>query len=201
MPRRAIFFDRDGVLNRLVFNPKTGAYESPHRPEELDPTPGLGALLRPLQEAGATLFLVSNQPSFAKGKCSLEDLQAVHASLDAHLKLEGVRFANYFYCYHHPDAVVPEFKGPCECRKPSPFFIMKALREHGLDAATAWMVGDQDTDVACGLAAGVRTLQIQTAESADKRGKTQPHLGSPDLATGLAALLQAPWNPSDKERP
>jgi D-glycero-D-manno-heptose 1,7-bisphosphate phosphatase len=195
MPRRALFFDRDGVLNRLVLNPKTGAFESPHRPEEMEPTPGLGALLRPLQEAGAELFLVSNQPSHAKGKCSMEDLRDVHAALDAHLKAQGVHFTGYFYCYHHPDAVVPELKGPCQCRKPSPHFLLKALAERSLDAASAWMIGDQDTDVACGLAAGVRTLQILTAESADKRGKARPHLSSPDLATGLAALLQAPWNP------
>jgi D-glycero-D-manno-heptose 1,7-bisphosphate phosphatase len=195
MSRRAIFFDRDGVINRLVRYADTGEYESPRRVEDLVPTPGLGALLRPLQEAGAALFLVSNQPSHAKGKCSLDDLRAVHAALDAHLKAEGVRFAGYFYCYHHPDAVVPELKGPCQCRKPSPHFLLQALAEHGLDAASAWMIGDQDTDVACGLAAGVRTLQIQTIESTDKRGKAQPHLSSPDLRLGLAALLQAPWNP------
>jgi D-glycero-D-manno-heptose 1,7-bisphosphate phosphatase len=195
MPRRALFFDRDGVLNKLVFNPRTGAFESPHRPEEMEPTPGLGALLRPLQESGAVFFLVSNQPSHAKGKCSMDDLRAVHAALDAHLQAQGLHFQGYFYCYHHPDAVVPELKGPCQCRKPSPHFLLKALAEHGLDAASAWMVGDQDTDVACGLAAGARTLQIQTVESADKRGKSKPHLSSPDLATGLAALLQAPWNP------
>jgi D-glycero-D-manno-heptose 1,7-bisphosphate phosphatase len=194
VPRRALFFDRDGVINRLVRYADTGEYESPRRVEDLVFTPGLGALLGPLQADGA-LFLVSNQPSHAKGKCSLEDLKAVHEAVDARLRAEGLGFQGYFYCYHHPDAVVPAFKGPCACRKPSPYFILEALRGHGLDAASAWMVGDQDTDVACGQAAGVRTLQLGVPESSDKRGKTQPTLSAPDLATGLAALLQAPWNP------
>lgn len=187
--RGALFLDRDGVLNRLAFNPATAAWESPHRPEDMQVTPGLGGLLVPFVQRGLKLYLVSNQPSWAKGKCSRQDLDAVHGVLDAALKAEGIRFAAYHYCYHHPDSIVPELKGPCECRKPSPYFVQKSLREDGLDPAACWMIGDQDSDMECGRSAGLRCALVETLESAPKRGRSRPDLKAADLAGALQAIL------------
>lgn len=189
MAGKAVFLDRDGVLNRLVLNPATGAFESPHRVADLALTPDLGALLGPLQKAGFSLFVVSNQPSCAKGKASMEALLAIQAALDEGLKAQGLRFADYLYCFHHPDSVVPELKGPCDCRKPSPFLVRQALAVHGLDPAASFLVGDQDTDIECGRGASLRSVLIETPESASKRGASRPDAVRADLAGAVRWIL------------
>ena len=158
--RRAVFLDRDGVINRNVLNPATGEYESPLTVAEFALIPGAREALLRLQEAGFLLFLVSNQPNYAKGKSSLAELDAIDAALRRELAAIGVEFAAFYYCLHHPEGVVAGYSGACICRKPSPYFLLKAIREFGLDAAESWMVGDRTTDVLCGRAAGVRTIYI-----------------------------------------
>jgi D-glycero-D-manno-heptose 1,7-bisphosphate phosphatase len=155
-----VFLDRDGVLNRNVFNIGTGEYESPGKPEEFALYPNIMPALRSLQSAGFLLFLVSNQPNYAKGKSTLEQLRAIHSLLVKALQTAKVSFADYYYCFHHPDGKVAGYTGICECRKPSPFFLLKARDEFGISLADSWMVGDRPTDVECGIAAGVKTVRV-----------------------------------------
>lgn len=164
--RRAVFLDRDGVINRNVLNPATGNYEAPLTAAEFALIPGVPAALRQLQDAGFLLFLVSNQPNYAKGKANLEELEAIDAELRRELAAMGVEFAAVYYCLHHPDGVVAGYSGACICRKPSPYFLLKAIREFELDAAESWMMGDRMTDVLCGRAAGVRTIFIDPKSGA-----------------------------------
>ena len=104
--------------------------------------------------------MVSNQPNQAKRKATRADHDAIQAKLAAALDGAGVRIKEFFYCFHHPNGVEPALSGPCDCRKPSPFFLNQARDAHGLDMAQSWMVGDRDSDIACGRAAGTRTLHI-----------------------------------------
>ncbi|MGO9184973.1 D-glycero-alpha-D-manno-heptose-1,7-bisphosphate 7-phosphatase [Mycobacterium sp.] len=169
-----MFLDRDGVLNELIFNPVTGEYESPHTPEDLVMIDGVIPALRRLAGAGFALFLVSNQPSYAKGKTTLENIRDIHRRLDGSLRGNGIAFGEYFYCYHHPHGIVSAYSGKCLCRKPMPYFLLQAAREHGVDLASSWMVGDQDTDVECGRSAGCRTALVMNNHSAAKRGCSRP---------------------------
>ena len=157
---KAVFLDRDGVLNHNVFYPDTGSYESPRTPEEFELFPNAIASLKLLVRAGFRLFLVSNQPNVAKGKSTFDELKRTHEKLQASLEASNVEFQEFFYCYHHPDSKVPELGGQCECRKPSPYFLRKAEREYGIDLSQSWMVGDRSSDVACGEAAGVSTIRV-----------------------------------------
>ena len=95
---RAVFVDRDGVVNALVYNGSTGDYESPHTPNDFHVIPGALQGLLLLQKTGFLLFLVSNQPSYAKGKTSLASLHAVHEALVKKLTRAGVKFTEYYYC-------------------------------------------------------------------------------------------------------
>lgn len=158
--RRAVFLDRDGVINCNVLNPGTGEYEAPLSAADFQPLPGVLDALRQLQAAGFLLFLVSNQPNYAKCKSSLADLYAIHAKLQRELHNAGIAFTASYYCLHHPQGTRPGYSGPCACRKPSPYFLLRAIREFSLDCSQSWMVGDRATDVLCGHAAGVCTVLL-----------------------------------------
>jgi D-glycero-D-manno-heptose 1,7-bisphosphate phosphatase len=155
-----VFLDRDGVINRNVFYPDTGAYESPRNAAAFDLFPDCIQSLLRLQAAGFQLFLVSNQPNIAKAKSTLSELQGIQQKLEAVLAQEAIHFVDFFYCYHHPDSNIPEYGGPCECRKPSPYFLIKAATNHGIDLSQSWMIGDRSSDIECGKRAGVHTILI-----------------------------------------
>ncbi|MGB9146596.1 MAG: HAD-IIIA family hydrolase [Acidobacteriaceae bacterium] len=162
MTRAAVFLDRDGVLNQLVHNPATGRMESPLTPGDLQLVDGVVPALRRLQHAGYPLILVSNQPNYALGKSTLDSLSAIHARLFTELLYAGIRFSRFCYCLHHPRGVVPGFSGLCVCRKPSPWFLLRARDDFGYSLSNCWMIGDQPTDTQCGRAAGVRTIRIDS---------------------------------------
>jgi D-glycero-D-manno-heptose 1,7-bisphosphate phosphatase len=161
---KAVFLDRDGVINRLVFNETNGEFEPPHRIADLSLYPWTIESLRKIIEYGFDLFLVSNQPDYAKGKCSLEDLKSVHERLDEIFRENKIFFREYYYCYHHPAGIVPGYSGECTCRKPSPFFLKKAEREYGINMKESWMIGDREADILCGRGAGVRTIMVKSEE-------------------------------------
>lgn len=178
---RALFLDRDGVVDDLVFYPSHGEWESPRNVRDLRMREGAADALKEASRAGWLLFLITNQPSYAKGKCPLDDLQQVHARVLDELTRAGVPITRDYICFHHPESKLDGF-GVCECRKPSPFFIREAARTYGIDLSRSWMVGDQDTDVVTGINAGCRTALLKYEPSADKRGTTKPDLICADLA-------------------
>lgn len=185
---KAVFLDRDGVINPLVYNPLTGEYESPHHPEDLSVYPYVIESLRTISGLGYKLFLISNQPSFAKGKTTLENIQAIHAQLDKHFKYNGIEFIEYFYCYHHPQGIMPGYSGECDCRKPKPGFLCKAKAEFTIDMSASWLIGDQDTDVQCAQSQGLRTVLIQNKHSAHKRGSCTPDFSANNLEEAVQIL-------------
>ena len=189
-PIRAVFLDRDGVLNRNVFNPDTGEFESPGKASDLELFPRVLQSLLLLQEAGYVLFLVSNQPNYAKGKSTLDELQGVHAALTKSLDDAGITFAQFFYCFHHPQGIVPSHSGICECRKPSPYFLQKAASDFGVSLSHSWMIGDRASDIQCGNSVGVRTIRVLEDHPA-KRAEYEPlatHEAS-DLSHAVSLIL------------
>ena len=157
---KAVFLDRDGVINANVFYADTGETEAPRIATDFAILPGALNAMKQLTDAGYLLFLVSNQPNQAKRKATAADHEAIQAKLAAALDAAGVHIEEFFYCFHHPKGLEPALSGPCDCRKPSPHFLNKARAAHDLDMAQSWMVGDRETDIACGKAAGVRTISI-----------------------------------------
>jgi D-glycero-D-manno-heptose 1,7-bisphosphate phosphatase len=180
--RPAVFLDRDGVLTEPVWNPQTGAFESPHAVNELRMCANVLEPLRHLLGLGFDLFIVSNQPSYAKGKTSLTALHAIARQVDAYFRAAGIAFRESYYCYHHPQGIVDGFSGPCPCRKPSPAFLLQAAEQHAIDLACSWMIGDRDTDIACGERAGCRTILILHPHAGDHQGRTRPDGHATDLA-------------------
>jgi D-glycero-D-manno-heptose 1,7-bisphosphate phosphatase len=191
--RKAVFLDRDGVLNELVPDRVSGMPESPLVAQDVRLVSGAAAGALALAEAGFALVCVSNQPAAAKGILSIEQLTAVHERVLALLELEGVRLDGSSLCLHHPHGVVPELSLACDCRKPAPGMLVRAAAELGLDLGESWIVGDTDADMRAGRAAGCRTLLIECSGSAHKRtSSTSPDLRAPDLAGGAERLLRQP---------
>lgn len=160
MARKAVFLDRDGVINENILYADTGEPEAPRVAADLRIMPRALEAMKRLEEAGYLLFVVSNQPNLAKRKATRADHDGIQARLTTALEAAGVRIEQFFYCFHHPNGVEPSLSGPCDCRKPSPFFLNQARDAYRLDMSRSWMVGDRDSDIACGHAAGTRTLHI-----------------------------------------
>jgi D-glycero-D-manno-heptose 1,7-bisphosphate phosphatase len=187
---KAIFIDRDGVINELIFNPNTNEYESPHEPKDLVLRPDILDTLKKFNDLGYYLFIISNQPSYAKGKTSLENIKEIHQRLQDQIENYGINIKEYYYCYHHPDGIILEYSGPCECRKPKPYFINKAAKEYDVDLSHSWMIGDQDTDIECGINAGVRTIQLINHHSQKKRGVSSPLYSIHNLSESIDLLTK-----------
>jgi D-glycero-D-manno-heptose 1,7-bisphosphate phosphatase len=133
--------------------------------------------------AGFLLFLISNQPNYAKGKSTLEELDAIDSQFRRELAAMRVKFAAIYYCLHHPEGVVKGYSGPCACRKPSPHLLLRAMREFGIDSRKSWMLGDRSMDIECGRSAGVRTILIGA------NGGCGPS-GADKIAADLAAATE-----------
>ena len=151
--RPAVFLDRDGVLNAVVW--RDGKPASPRSTAELRIEPQAAAALRALAAGGYALFVVTNQPDVARGRMAAEELDAIHQALAAALPVEEIAA-----CLHD-DA------DACACRKPKPGLLLDLARRHGLDLARSWMVGDQARDITCGRAAGCDTILVERSYNRD----------------------------------
>ena len=175
---RALFLDRDGIVDDLVFYPSSGEWEAPRRLDDLVMIAGVSEPLWRFVDAGWLLFLVTNQPNVAKGKATAEDVQAVNDMVVRELQ---VPIARSYICVH-------QASDACSCRKPSPLFLQAAARDFDVDLPQSWMVGDQDSDLLCGRNAGCKVALIEHPGSAHKRGNVEPDLRVKNLAE-LASLL------------
>jgi D-glycero-D-manno-heptose 1,7-bisphosphate phosphatase len=159
-PRRAVFLDRDGTINRLVYYPDHGFVDSPFSASQLKLLPGALHALKLLRKKGFMLILVSNQPGVAKGNMTRQAFAEVDRKFDSLLASGGARLDAKYYCQHHPAARLAAFRKKCSCRKPEPGLILRASREYGISLRGSYMAGDGIVDVKAGRAAGCRTVFI-----------------------------------------
>ena len=178
--RPAVFLDRDGTLSE-----ERGFID---RLELIEIFPWTSDAIRLLNRAGFAVVVVTNQSAIGRGIIDLPFLQTVHDAFDRHLVRSGAKIDRYYYCPHHPDAPLPEYRMACRCRKPGPGMIEQATTELGLDPSRSFMVGDRLIDVACGHAAGVKSLLVRSGHSAH-RGEAPPGLSEPDAI--LNNLMEA----------
>ena len=144
--RRAVFLDRDGVLNRSII--VDGMPKSPRTPDDTVLYDDVAQAYRRLRDAGFLLIRVTNQPNIGRGSQSRETIDAINAKLDDLLDLDDIR-------------VCPHDDGDgCHCRKPKPGLILDAAGTHDVDLEASFMVGDRWRDTDAGRAAGCRTIWI-----------------------------------------
>lgn len=159
----AVFVDRDGTLNELVYDEVHGILDSPRKPDQVVLVPGAGAFLQGVRDLGYRIVIVTNQPGIAKGTLSVEDLNAVNDRLAALLERDGGAWDDLLYSPFHPDGgpwARPEFVKQSDCRKPGAGMLRRAAEAYRLDLAQSWMVGDGLVDVQAGRTAGCRTILL-----------------------------------------
>ncbi len=144
--RRAIFFDRDGVLNQAPL--LDGVPHPPATLGELQLAPGAPEAVLAVRDAGFLAIVVTNQPDVASGTLRRETVDAINGALAARLELDGV------YTCPHDDA------DRCACRKPAPGLVVAAAVEREIVLAQSYLIGDRAKDIACGRAAGCTTAFV-----------------------------------------
>ena len=157
---KAVFLDRDGVINELIYYPEHGIVDSPFTPEQFKLFPWAGKSIKKLSKEGYKVVIVSNQPGIAKGYLSREGFGRIREKMSLDLESQGAFLDAEYYCFHHPEAKVKRFKVNCTCRKPEPGLLLKAAEELDIDLSLSWMIGDGLTDVMAGRRAGCRTILL-----------------------------------------
>ena len=195
---KAIFLDRDGVINELVYHQEQGIIDSPFTVEQFRLLPGVGKAIKKLRDMDYKIILVSNQPGIAKGHMSEETFDRIRKRMKEELAKEGTLLDAEYYCFHHPEAKVERLKGNCECRKPKPGLLLQAAKDRDIDLSQSWMIGDGLTDIKAGKSAGCRTMLLgkmkcELCRLMDEED-ARPDFITPDLleATKLVSEVQSP---------
>ena len=158
-PQRAIFLDRDGVINV-----DAASGRGITTPQELTLYDHAAAAVRAINHSEYLAIVVTNQPGLAKGFLSEADLDAIHRRLDWELASGGAFLDGLYYCPHHPErgfaGEVPALKVSCDCRKPAPGLLQRAALDFNLDLSRCWMVGDRPADMEAAQRVGAQGVLV-----------------------------------------
>lgn len=160
MHRKGVFLDRDGVINSYAYNAEFGTIDSPAHPDQFVLTSGAAEAIAKLNKQELVVVVVSNQPGIAKGKFSCSLLEEVTEKMNHQIQQADGRLDAVYYCLHHPEGALEQYRVACECRKPKPGLLLQAARELQIDLAQSYMVGDGIVDVLAGRQAGTKTLFV-----------------------------------------
>jgi D-glycero-D-manno-heptose 1,7-bisphosphate phosphatase len=172
--RRAVFLDRDGVLNR-VFLHCDGKTHPPATPEEMEILPGVKEACLALRRAGFLQIVVTNQPDVARGTQTRKVVEAINDMLRSQVLVDEI-----FVCYHD-DA------DKCTCRKPKPGLLLEAAHEFDLNLTNSFLVGDRWSDIEAGQRVGCKTILVEGPTSEAHRVKPDFHTAS--LKEAVALIL------------
>lgn len=172
--RRAVFLDRDGVLNRACV--REGRPYPPADAEQLEILPGVADACAALRDAGFLLIVVTNQPDVARGQTSMEVVSTVNEALVAKISIDAV-----FVCPHDDEA-------RCPCRKPAPGLILEAAHTWGINLPQSVMVGDRWRDVEAGRRAGCATVFVDAGYL--ERRPERPDFTAPDLLSAVPWIIE-----------
>jgi D-glycero-D-manno-heptose 1,7-bisphosphate phosphatase len=151
---RAIFIDRDGTLNEDIGYVST--------PDQLNLYPWAGEALRLINGSGFKAVVITNQSGIARGLYDERTLDAIHSRMIEELAREGARVDAIYYCPHHPEMGDARYRIDCDCRKPQTGLLDAASREHNIDLAGSFVVGDKASDINLATNAGARSALVLT---------------------------------------
>jgi mannose-1-phosphate guanylyltransferase / phosphomannomutase len=186
-PQKAIFLDRDGVINKEVDN-----LSNIDRFELID---GVIESIKLINESEFICIVVTNQPVIAKGFLTEKELKLIHNKMDTILGTYGAYLDALYYCPHHPErgfvGEIPKLKVVCKCRKPSNGMLMQASQKYNIDLSRSWMIGDRYVDVKAGKNSNCKTILLQTGHSGNDKNKfnIKPDYICKNLEKAIALIL------------
>ncbi len=154
--QKAIFLDRDGVINSDI-----GHYYI-YKVSDFKINTGIIPSLQRFRDAGYLLFIITNQGGVAKGIYTINDVEKVHAHLLEILQQHNIKIQEIYYCPHHESVSI------CNCRKPNPYFINKAIADFNIDRTKSYLIGDSKRDIEAATAAGIKGIKIDANEDISK---------------------------------
>lgn len=185
---KALFIDRDGVINRMV---KYGDnWDAPQKLQDVRLTKKIEKIISWANKNGILVVEVSNQPSVAKGKMDQKNSNEIEKKVQQLLADKGVFIDKAYICSHHPDAVVPELKKICDCRKPKPGLILRAARELGIKLEQSIFLGDKASDAAAAKNAGVKSLIYLHGEDEPNKTKRAKRATADFKTSSIRAVAQ-----------
>jgi histidinol-phosphate phosphatase family protein len=144
--KKAVFFDRDGVINKeRKDHVKTVA--------ELEIFPDIVEPIKRLKNAGFLIIVITNQSAINRGLTTDGKINQIHTTIQSFLKKNGTAIDRFYYCSHRPDE-------NCDCRKPKPGLLVMAADQMDIDLKSSWLIGDKDTDLQAATQAGCRAIKI-----------------------------------------
>ena len=150
----AVFLDRDGTLIREV------GYLT--RPEQIEILDGVPAAIRALREAGFKTVVVTNQSAVARGWLTESELKQIHRLIENRLADQGARLDAIYYCPHHPSEGIGGYRFDCDCRKPKPGMIQRAVDDLALEPKRSYVLGDQNVDLELALRVGATPVLVRS---------------------------------------
>ena len=154
MQKKAIFLDRDGVINKE----KNYLYQK----KDFEFIDGVFEACRYFQKIGYQLIVVTNQSGIARSYYQKEDFYKLTKWMLKQFENQGIKILDVFFCPHGPEST-------CNCRKPNPGMLLEAKEKHKIDMKNSWMIGDKEADVGAANAAGIEnTILVKTGHDIDE---------------------------------
>lgn len=170
MPQ-TLFLDRDGTVSEEVgYVNHIGRFHV---------YPWTAEAVRRLNEAGWKVILVTNQSGIARGYFPTSLVEEIHRDLQQTLSREGARLDGIYFCPHHPEGIVAEYKKQCGCRKPRPGMLKRAAKEHRLDLSDCWVVGDRYLETRLAHQVGAQSALVMTGYGRGEYAYTRQYWAEP----------------------
>jgi len=184
---RAVFLDRDGVINKEVGHIS--------KPEQFELLPKVGEAIRLLNKNKFKVIVISNQTVIARGEDTIEDIENIHKKMKKEIEKCGAHIDAIYYCPHHPDKGFPgervEYKINCDCRKPKIGLLKKAVKKFNIYLKNSFFIGDKTVDIQTGKNAGCKTILVKTGYGGnDKKFKVKPDFICEDLLDAVDLILK-----------
>lgn len=178
---KAIFLDRDGVLNREI--------DLLYQVRQLRVLPGVPESLKIFTKLGFLNIVITNQPVVARGWITEKGVERINKVLLARLARHGAKIDAVYYCPHHPDANLKKYRVKCQCRKPNTGMVKKAMRDFRIDPRKSFIIGDATSDIMLGKNAKIKTILVKTGYAGkDGRYEIEPDFIAKDLMSAAAIV-------------
>ncbi len=188
--QKAIFLDRDGVLNHEI--------SFIHRPEDLVLHDFTAEAVKKINQSEYLAIVITNQSVIARNLCTVKELEYIHNKMETQLGKTGAKLDAIFYCPHHPDKGFPDenslYKIDCQCRKPQIGMLTQAAEQFNIDLSQSYIIGDTERDIWTGYNAGCKTVGVMTGYGL-KKSNISPDYFFTDLLQAANFLIDNGFQP------